>query len=108
MARAGNYGIRVEKDLIVKQEVIMKTCQHFRVDPYVAISEGTLIAIVDPREADALIEAFRKNNILSSVVGEVTDKKEGLKIVEDGKIRALEHPKVDPYWMVMEELLKET
>jgi len=108
MARAGNYGMRVDSDLIVKQEVILKTCQHFRIDPFVAISEGTLIAIVDPEEADKLVEAFRENNILSSVAGEVTDKKEGLKIVEEGKVRALEHPKVDPYWMVMEELLKET
>ena len=108
MAQAGGYGLRVEKDAIVKQEIILKTCDHFKIDPFVAISEGTLIAIVDPHEAETLVSAFKKNNILSSIVGEVTDKKAGLKIVVDGKVEELKHPKVDPYWIVMEKLLKET
>lgn len=107
MARAGNYGVRVEKDLIVKQDVIMKTCEYFKIDPYAAISEGTLIAIVDPKEADELVNEFKRNSILSSIVGEVTDKTDGLTIIEKGESSELNHPKVDPYWIVMEKLLKE-
>ncbi len=108
MARAGGYGVRVMKDLIVTQDVIMKTCEHFKIDPYSSISEGTLIAIVDPKESDGLIKEFKRNNILSSVAGEVVDIKDGLKIIEDGKEKMLEHPKVDPYWGLMEKLLNES
>ena len=105
MARAGGYGIKVEQDLIVKQEVIIKTCEHFRIDPYSTISEGSLIAIVDPQEAEQLVSAFAKNNISSSVVGEVTGKEDGLKIAAGGRTFDLKHPKTDPYWTVMEKLL---
>ena len=106
MARAGNYGIRVNKDLIVKQDVIMKTCQHFKIDPYAAISEGTLIAIVDPGQADELVDEFERNSILSSIVGEVTDKADGLTIIEKGQTSELNHPGADPYWIVVERLAK--
>ena len=106
MARAGDYGVRVDKDLIVKQDVIMKTCEHFGIDPFVAISEGTLIAIVDPKEADLLVGEFKWKGIVSSVVGEVTEKVDGFKIIEKGVSSELKHPRVDPYWSVMEKLLK--
>ncbi|MFH0796668.1 MAG: AIR synthase-related protein, partial [Candidatus Omnitrophota bacterium] len=91
-----------------KQEVITKTCEHFRIDPYSAISEGTLIAMVDPKEAGQVVSAFRENNILSSVIGEVTGKKDGLKITKNGLTFDLEYPKTDPYWIIMEELSKES
>jgi len=104
MARAGQYGIKVEQDLIVTQEVIVKTCKHFEIDPYSTISEGTLIAIVDPKETEGLVSEFTKNNILSSIVGEVTREKNGLKITEGGRTFDLKHPKTDPYWAIMEKL----
>jgi hydrogenase expression/formation protein HypE len=106
MARAGNYGVRVNKDLMVRQDVIMKTCEHFGIDPFVAISEGTLIAIVDQSEASLLVDEFGQNGILSSVAGEVTDKADGVRIVEKGVSSELTHPKVDPFWTVFEKLLK--
>lgn len=105
MARAGDYGMHVEKDLIVTQDVIMKTCEHFKIDPYIAISEGTLIAIVDPNEADLLVGEFKWKGIVSSVVGEVTDKANGVEILEKGVSSKLTHPRVDPFWSVFEELL---
>jgi len=106
MARAGQYGIKVEQDLIVTQEVIIKTCEHFQIDPFSTISEGTLIAMVDSKEAGELVSAFTKNNILSSIVGEVTGKEDGLKITKGNRTFDLEHPKTDPYWAIMEKLLK--
>lgn len=107
MARAGGYGIFVEKEKIVTQEVIIKTCENFKIDPFVAISEGTLLAVVEPKEADRLVDEFKKNNILSSVVGEVTEGKDTLVVSWQGKASIMEHPKVDPYWGLMEKLMKE-
>ena len=98
MACAGEYGLRVEEELIPIQPVIKKTAELFKFDPFCAISEGTLIAIVDKKDSDALVTDFKKNGILSAVVGEVMPKKDGIVIVKGGKERILEHPKVDPYW----------
>lgn len=106
MARAGEYGLRIEEDLIPIQPVIKRTAELFNFDPFCAISEGTLIAIVDKKEADKLVEAFKKNSILSAVVGEVVSKNDGLKIIKGGESRSLLYPKVDPYWTIAAELAK--
>jgi len=103
MAQAGHYGLRVQENLIPVQPVIKKTADLFRFDPFCAISEGTLIAIVDPGEADKLVAAFKRKGILSAVAGEVVPGKEGQKIIKGGKERALIHPVVDPYWALAAE-----
>jgi len=104
MARAGEYGLRIEEDLIPMQPVIKKTAELFNFDPFCAISEGTLIAMVDKKDAGKLVDAFKKNGILSAVVGEVVSKKDGLNIIKSGKTRELTHPKVDPYWAIAAKL----
>lgn len=107
MARAGKYGFLVEQDKIVTQPVIIDACRHLGIDPYSAISEGTLIAVVDPGEAEQLVAEFKKNNIISSVVGKILPAEAGLKIIAGSKVTELEHPKVDPYWQAVERLSRE-
>ena len=106
MARAGEYGLRIDEGAIPIQPVIKKTAETFKFDPFCAISEGTLIVMVDKTEADRLVEAFKENGILSAVVGEVVPGEKGLRIMSRGKENELEHPKVDPYWLLVEELSK--
>jgi len=106
MARAGDYGLRVEEELIPIQPVIKKTAALFKFDPFSAISEGTLILMIDKKEAGRLVKAYSQRGIVSNIVGEVVPKKQGLKIISGGKERTLEHPKVDPYWIIAAELAK--
>jgi hydrogenase maturation factor len=106
MARAGNYGLRIEQGLTPVQPVIKRTAELFKFDPFCAISEGTLLAIVDKNEADQLVAAFNKNGILSGIAGEVTAEGQGIRIISGGEERTLEHPKVDPYWSLVAELSK--
>lgn len=108
MAIAGDYGLRVEEKLIPIQPVIRKTAEVFEFDPFCAISEGTLILTVDKKEANELATSFREAGILSSVVGEVVSKNKGIKIAKEGKEKDLEHPKVDPYWILAEKLAEST
>ena len=104
MARAGSYGLRVDEAAIPIQPVIKRTAELFKFDPFCAISEGTLIAMVDKKEAAELVKTYNERGILSAVIGEVVPAKKGLKIVSQGKERTLEHPKVDPYWQLAAEL----
>jgi hydrogenase expression/formation protein HypE len=106
MAQAGRYGLRISEDLIPVQPVIRKTAELFRFDPFCAISEGTLIAIVAPGDAPRLVAALKKSGITSAVAGEVLPEKAGRTIVKDGVERALEHPGVDPYWTLAAEFSK--
>jgi len=106
MARAGNYGLRVEESAIPIQPVIRKTAELFGFDPFVSISEGTLIAMVARKEADSLVKAFREKGILAAVAGEVRPAADGIKIAGPGGERVLDHPKVDPYWRLAAEFSK--
>lgn len=105
MARAGGYGLKIEQELVPVQPVIRKTAEVFDFDPFAAISEGTLLVIVDSKEAGKLVAAFKQAGILSAVAGEVTADR-AIRIVSGGQARVLEHPKVDPYWTLVEELSK--
>ncbi|MBM3298032.1 MAG: hypothetical protein FJY83_10610 [Candidatus Aminicenantes bacterium] len=98
MARAGRYGLRVREDLIPVQPVIRRTAELFKFDPFTAISEGTLIALVDKREADRLVAAFKRKGIPAAECGEVVPGKEGCRILGPGGERPLTHPVEDPYW----------
>jgi hydrogenase expression/formation protein HypE len=106
MAKAGKYGIRVFQNEIPIQPVIEKTARLFDFDPFCAISEGTLIVIADKNQADSLVNAFKRQGILSSVVGEAVEESKGIKIIKDGREEKLEHPKVDPYWIIVDRLSK--
>jgi hydrogenase expression/formation protein HypE len=104
MARAGEYGLRIDQDLIPYQPVVRKTAELFKFDPFCSISEGTLIAIVDEREVAGLGAALSARGILNAVCGEVVRKEEGLTLIHKGEETLLEHPKVDPYWKLAAEL----
>jgi hydrogenase maturation factor len=106
MARAARFGIRVRKDDIPVQEVVRKTCECFEIDPYKAISEGTLIAVTTAEGADTVVTALAEEGIPASIVGEVIPPDEGIRVLDKHGERDLEHPKVDPFWIKFEEFLK--
>lgn len=106
MARAGGYGLRVEEEAIPVQPVIRRTAELFRFDPFAAISEGTLLAMVDRKDARGLIGALKDAGIPAADAGEVVAPGEGLKIIGREGERTLEHPLVDPYWILAAEFSK--
>jgi hydrogenase expression/formation protein HypE len=106
MARAGGYGLRIDQDLIVVQPVVRKTAELFGFDPFSAISEGTLLAVAEPRDADRLAAAFADAGVPCADCGEVVPASEGLTISSGGSVRALEHPVSDPYWKLAAELAR--
>ena len=67
-------------------------------DPYHAISEGTLIATVVPGRADAYLRALADRGIAAAVVGEVLPARAGRTLVRGGVAEPLEHPGLDPFW----------
>ena len=98
IAQAADLGVRVEKEKIVVEDCVREICQYFGIDPYASISEGTLIITCRQHKAQEVIEALSQKGIPSSVVGELIDPRNGMILVEGEVERALEHPKVDPFW----------
>lgn len=98
LADAAGLGCVIEQEKIVTDERIMKICSHFGIDPYASISEGTLIIICRGHKAQAIIDALTQKGIKSSIVGEMTEKEKGKKLIKNGKEGDLIHPIVDPFW----------
>ena len=95
-------------DDIIVQDEIRKTCECFDIDPFKAISEGTLLATVDPGKADAVVEALDNEGIKACIAGNVVPQSEGMHYHEQGEKKKLEHPKVDPFWIRFEEYLSKS
>jgi hydrogenase maturation factor len=107
MARAGGYGLRIDEAAIPVQPVIRRTAELFGFDPFCAISEGTLLLMIAPSEAEGLLKEYAQRGIAAAVVGEVTPASDGLKIVNRSGSRDLVHPVVDPYWGLADRLSRE-
>ncbi len=107
IARASGTGMRINKDAIIVSPEARRICEYFRIDPYSSISEGTLIITARERSADNILARLKAKKIAASVIGEVTGRRSGIKVKEDGIYRTLEHPVTDPFWAAFSKAMKD-
>lgn len=105
IASHSKVGMNIYQDKIILQDEVKKTCECFNINPYISISEGTLLVTAKKEKAQEIVDALIKENIPASIVGEVTQE-QGIYIHEADRTYELEHPKVDPFWIKFEEYLK--
>jgi len=98
VARASKVGMRIEKDRIPLPDEVAKICALFDINPYSAISEGTLIITCRKFRTGEVIGRLEDKGILAAAVGETLPEEEGVTLVEEGRDRPLDHPRVDPFW----------
>jgi len=98
VARASGVGMTIDKEKIIVQDPVRKVCDLFGIDPYSSISEGTLILTCRPHKAREVIRRLADKGIPVSMVGEIVDARQGMRIFEKGSSRELVHPVVDPFW----------
>jgi hydrogenase expression/formation protein HypE len=98
IAQASRVGMVIEKEKIILSDRIHKICSMFGMDPYISISEGTLLATCRPEKVAAALEALRIKGIEAAVIGETTAEAGEVYLVEKGIKKKLEHPRVDPFW----------
>ncbi len=98
VAAASQVGVRVDLAAIPVRPEVRAVCGHVGIDPYISISEGTLIATVGPGRADAFVAELAAEHIEAAVVGEILEPSSGRILVTPGGERPLEHPGLDPFW----------
>ena len=98
LAQAAGLGVRIEKERIMIEDCITEICGYFDIDPYAAISEGTLIIACKEHKAREIVSALTQKGIKSSIVGELTSPDKGMVLISEGREQRLEHPVVDPFW----------
>ena len=98
VAVASGVGMRIREDAIPVRPEVRAVCRHVGMDPFHAISEGTLIATVVPDRADAYLQVLAEAGIDAAVVGEILEPSAGRSIVRGGREEPLAHPGLDPFW----------
>jgi hydrogenase expression/formation protein HypE len=98
VAVASGNGMRIELDAIPLRPEVRAVCELTGMDPYLAISEGTLIATVVPNRAEAFVRALSDEGIVAAIVGDVLGPDTRRVLVRDGAEQSLEHPGLDPFW----------
>lgn len=98
VATASDVGMRIERAAIPIRPEVRAVCAHVGIDPYVSISEGSLIATVIAERADDYVQALAAEDIDAAVVGEVTDRSAGCVLITDRGEEPLVHPGLDPFW----------
>ena len=89
LAVASGAGLAVEKDSIPVIPEADTLLRHFNLDPMGAMASGALLAAVDRRDTKRIIKAMSDSGIKCSRIGRVTDKRHGIKIIENGKKKNL-------------------
>jgi hydrogenase expression/formation protein HypE len=98
VAKASGVGMRILEDAILVRPEVRAVCAHVGMDPFHAISEGTLIATLVPERAEAYVAVLADAGIAAAIVGEILDHGAGRTIVRDGVEEPLAHPGIDPFW----------
>ena len=98
VAIASDVGLRIDRDAIPVRPEVRAICDHVGIDPYVSISEGSLIATVRPEHAEGFLASLADASIEAAIVGEVTERALGRVLVVDGRDEPLAHPGLDPFW----------
>lgn len=75
IADKSRVGIRIEETRIPVREEVRGACEMLGLDPLYVANEGKLIAIVDPAEADRVVDVMRANPLgkHARIIGRVTE-----------------------------------
>jgi hydrogenase maturation factor len=107
LAQASGLGVVLDKDKIVTAPGVLEISELFGIqDPYAAISEGTLILSCRPHRSADVIKVLEEKKIPASVAGTLTSPGSGIIVVDGGRERPFEHPRVDPFWNAFYNALK--
>jgi hydrogenase expression/formation protein HypE len=108
LARVCGHDLRVARAALPLSPEARAACEVFEIDPYWALSEGTLIACVRPQHAKAALASLADEGIPAVEVGEVVEGRGTLWLTEpDGRVVRLTHPEPDPYWEAYARAVRE-
>jgi hydrogenase maturation factor len=70
----------------------------FSIDPRFSIGAGSMVIAIRKGSENKVIKRLEKENIACSIVGELTEKEKGVKLMVEGKEENLPYTGKDPYW----------
>ncbi|UCE20506.1 MAG: AIR synthase family protein [Gemmatimonadota bacterium] len=89
LCEAADVGVLIKKEHIPIFPETMQLCNHFHLDPLGSIASGALLICLASEDTANVVEALQSEGVRASVIGTVTDRKFGVKMEDEGKIRDL-------------------
>ena len=98
MSTAAGIPVMVDFDQISIPPDIAALAKELDFDPWQAISEGTLLAAVDPEYAEKVQQVWDKIGIESFVLGRFDASLKENTVQRDKRVQPLIEPETDPFW----------
>ncbi|MEE8190686.1 MAG: AIR synthase family protein [Candidatus Scalindua sediminis] len=95
LARVSDTGVFVYAEEINCLEEVRILCSEYKLDPMGVIASGALLIVIDPDDREAVLNKLAQDGIGCSVIGRLTKKEEGLKIIKNGEVKDLPFFEVD-------------
>ena len=81
VAWAANVGLRIQADTVPVFPETQAICNHYHLNPLGLIASGALLIILQANAAEKVLTQLRSQRIAATVIGEVTNKSKGVKLL---------------------------
>lgn len=106
LAVASGNGATIYNNRLPIEEMQASVCSIFDLDPRYCIGAGAMIIACEKEKTDEVISRLAKSDIPCIAVGELCEKKNGMKLIEDDKVSEMKYYEEDPYWAAFFSALK--
>jgi len=107
MASASDCGFIIENKRLPVGKVQLQITELFGIDHRQCVGAGSMIMAIQPGKEIALIKYLESKSIPAVVVGEMTDKEHGFRIIDEGVEKNFDFTGEDPYWRAFYKALEE-
>lgn len=98
LANASELGADLDLDNVPISQETREVCRLFQIDPFVSLSEGSLVIASRPERTSKVLNKLSSEGIEAQVLGRLKSKTQAVYGVSSkGRVR-LRYPKEDPYW----------
>ena len=98
LSEASGVGLDIDLSNVILTDEARIVCDLFGLDPYVTLSEGTLMVTVKPEKAKEVVRALESKGIRAKVIGRVMNRQHRRWVTREGRREKLRKPPIDPYW----------
>jgi hydrogenase maturation factor len=81
LAWAAHVGLRIRAEAIPVFPETQALCNHYHLDPLGLIASGALLIVAPAGDAEKIIGRLRSAAIAATIIGEITDRQHGIKML---------------------------
>lgn len=98
LVTASGLGAKIYNEKLPVHHVQQQVSRIFDLDPRYIVGAGSMIITAPQAKARSVIQRLQNENIPCVVVGQISEKDEGIKLIDGGKESDLVYHAEDPYW----------